>query len=182
MTMAAIGIAPVRYPRRRSLPGVGELTDLGRILCVWRSDLGGELDGWACARSAHAGAMIHAKGVLEWIVFRDPQMRTCWRLYRLPDSDAPAWERMSRRLASDGDGLRTSSQRCPLWRKLYRHVAGEHPRSSVLDFHAAWIDGQRRLGATLRIASAHALPAVAQALRHAGSRSTLIDVPHPAPG
>lgn len=182
MTMAAVGIAPVRHPLPRSLPGAAELADLGRVLCVWRSDLGGELDGWACARSAHAGALIHADGVLEWIVFRDPLMRACWRLYRMPDTDADAWQRVSRRLACDGDGLSAASQRCPLWRKLCRHVAGERWCSSVLDFHAAWIDGQRTLGATLRIASAHALPSVAQALRHAGSRSTLTDVAHPAPG
>lgn len=180
--MAVIGMAQPRCTPIRTLPDAAELADLGPVLCVWRSDLGGELDGWACARSAHAGALIHADGVLEWIVFRDPLTRACWRLYRMPDSDADAWQRVSRRLACDGDGLRRVSQRCPLWRKVYRHVAGERWCSSVLDFHAAWIDGQRALGATLRIASTHALPTVAQALRHARSRCTLIDVPHPAPG
>lgn len=173
--MAVIGIHHARQSEIRTLPQVGELARLRTALCVWRNDLGGELDGWGCARSGCAGALVHSDGVLEWFVFRDANGRICWLLYRLPQSDAHAWDRLSRRLAGDREDLRASRERCPLWQKLYRHVTGERWSSSVLDLHAASIEGRSVLGATLRVMMPQSASSVLQALRHAGARWTLAE-------
>lgn len=139
-------IAPTRPARPRvagafapptgPLPRAAQLAALGPVLCVHPARPGGQLAGWARAVRCVAGAATDSDGPREWLDFFDPEGLRCWRLYRLPDGDGPAWARLVAGLphAADAapDGLLAR-----LWRGACSALR-EPPRSAdVLRLHVA---------------------------------------------
>lgn len=159
---------PLHLPAARRLPALSQLVGAGTVLCVYRSDQGSELDGWACARSAQVGVAVHTDGVLEWLCFRDHLQRPCWHLYRLPVSESCGWDAMVDHLPCASMPEQRASAPCALWRRLRRHVLGERWASSLVAFHLQPVRGEWLLGATLCSLPQASVETVAFALRHAG--------------
>lgn len=118
------------------LPHPQQLAAVGAVLCLYRAQAGGELDGWAQAARVRCESVLDSDGLCESMQFFDREGRCCWRLYLLPDTDSLAWERLTAELpeclASEPEpGI------CErLWRRLARRLNGPSWRASVLRFHA----------------------------------------------
>lgn len=118
------------------LPSPHQLAALGPVLCLYRAQVGGELDGWAQAVRAEFSASVDIDGAFEYLLFHDRADDCCWRLYLLPDSDVLAWERLIVGLphgtgpdVSVGVGER-------LWRRLAGRVRSGYWLGSLLRLHA----------------------------------------------
>lgn len=127
------------------LPSPHQLAALGPVLCLYRAQMGGELDGWARAVRAEFSASVDIGGTFEYLLFHDRTGECCWRLYLLPDSNFLAWERLIAGLpygaghnVSVGVGER-------LWRRLASRVRSGDWLGSLLRLHAG-----RRASAAVR--------------------------------
>ncbi|MFZ5656403.1 MAG: Hemin transport protein [Pseudomonadota bacterium] len=132
-------------PPRTRLPQAAQLAALGAVLCVYPAAPGGQLAGWARAVGCAAGAVADNDGPREWIDFFDAGGRRCWRLHRLPDSDAQAWARLVAGLPPAADPA-AEGLLARLWQGAFAALR-EPPRAAdVLRLHAA---GGGALGASL---------------------------------
>ncbi|TCZ80486.1 Hemin transport protein [Lysobacter sp. N42] len=155
---------PLAPPRTR-LPQAAQLAALGAVLCLYPVEPGGQLAGWARAVGCAVGAVTDNDGPREWIDFLDAAGRRCWRLHRLPDSDAAAWARLAAGLpaAADpaGEGLLAR-----LWQGAITALR-EPPRAAdVVRLHAA---GDGALGASLVRVSDFGAGIAAQLARREGA-------------
>ncbi|WP_297835001.1 Hemin transport protein [Thermomonas sp.] len=118
------------------LPHPRQLAALGPVLCLYRSQAGGELSGWAQAACGRCESVLDSDGLCQNMQFFDDEGRCCWRLYLLPDTDFLAWEQLVEALpeccaAEPEPGL---GER--LWLRLAGRLGGPAWRASVLRLHA----------------------------------------------
>ncbi|HYG07393.1 MAG TPA: Hemin transport protein [Stenotrophomonas sp.] len=118
------------------MPHPGQLAALGVVLCLYRPELGPELEGWRRARKLSACQHVDSDGLHERLAFADAQGQCCWQLCLLPDSDFLAWDRL---LA----GVPAAPQACAagiaerLWRRLACRLRGESWQGKVVRLRAA---------------------------------------------
>ena len=118
-----------------AMPSPSQLAALGPVLCLYRPQRGGELEGWRAAVRASACCDIDSECLRECICFYDRAGDCCWRLYLLSDSDFLAWEYLL-------EGLPAQAARAPddgiaqrLWSRLAQCLGGERWQASLLRFH-----------------------------------------------
>jgi hypothetical protein len=118
------------------LPHPQQLAALGAVLCLHRTEAGGELAGWSQAARAVSESASDSDGLCESIRFFDADGRCCWQLFLLPDTDFLAWERMAAKLpaarAADA-GLGIAER---LWRRLAHRLGHAGWQANVLQLHA----------------------------------------------
>lgn len=134
------------------LPHPQQLAALGAVLCLYRAQAGGELDGWAQAAKVRCESVLDSDGLCESIQFFDREGRCCWRLYLLPDTDFLAWELLAAGLPERCGTEPELGIAERLWRRLARRLGGPAWRASVLRFHAL-PGGPRSSGTPLLAAS-----------------------------
>ena len=125
-------------PATSALPSPQQLAAVGTVLCMYRSQAGGELAGWSQGVRAAANASIDSDGPLASVLFYDNSGECCWRLYLLPDSDFLAWERLLAALPESGDPHAHTGIGERLWRRLAGRVRSGPWQSSVLRLHALY--------------------------------------------
>jgi hypothetical protein len=136
MAVRLPGLVPRPDAAASSLPRAQQLAALGTVLCLYRSQQGSELAGWAQAVRVESRTGVDSDGLRESLVFFDTEGHCFWRLYLLPDSDFLAWDRLLASLpcrdeteASIGVGER-------LWRRLAGRLRGEQWQARILQLHA----------------------------------------------
>ena len=120
---------------RDAFPTAAQMATLGPVLCLYRTQQGGELAGWQQAVRVQAHAGLDSDGLDERLLFFDAQGRCCWRLCLLPDSDFVAWDRL---VASLPQGLDedVAGLADRLWQRLAGRLLGGQWRACVLQLHA----------------------------------------------
>lgn len=122
------------------LPHPRQLAALGSVLCLFRPGLGGELAGWANARSVASQVLMDSDGLHESLWFLDAQGQCCWRLHLLPDSDFLAWDQLASQLpvlAGEAAATATGSHVGErLWRRLAGRLKSGQWLASPLRLHA----------------------------------------------
>jgi hypothetical protein len=118
------------------LPRAQQLAALGKVLCLYRSQQGGELSGWAHAVRVESRTGVDSDGLRESLAFFDTEGRCCWRLYLLPDSDFLAWDRLLASLPSCDEAEATMGVGERLWRRLAGRLRGEQWQACILKLHA----------------------------------------------
>jgi hypothetical protein len=140
-------------PPGARLPHPVQLAELGTVLCLSRSALGGDLEGWARAALVRSQLHVDSDGLRESLWFFDQQGQCCWRIYLLPESDFLAWDRLAGGLPTLGEPEAESGVGERLWRRLGSRLRGGAWRMSVLRLHAAGRRGDE-LAASLAAVSA----------------------------
>jgi hypothetical protein len=130
------GTALRSHAAASSLPRAQQLAALGTVLCLYRSEQGGELSGWAHAVRVESRTGVDSDGLRESLVFFDAEGRCCWRLYLLPDSDFLAWDRLLASLPCRDEVEATIGVGERLWRRLAGRLRGGQWQVCILKLHA----------------------------------------------
>ena len=136
MAAALPGLTLRSHAAASGLPRVQQLAALGKVLCLYRAQQGGELSGWAHAVRVESRTGVDSDGLRESLVFFDADGRCCWRLYLLPDSDFLAWDRLLASLPCRDEAEASVGVGERLWRRLAGRLRGEQWQACILKLRA----------------------------------------------
>lgn len=151
----------------RALPSPWQLAALGTVLCMYRSQRGGELAGWTQAVRAECDAAMDSDGLCESLSFFDVRGECCWRLFLLPDSDLLAWDTLAARFPAPCRDAAGHGMAERLWRRLAGRLGGNAWRLCALRLHVL---APRGGDPTLAASPAKVSPLGASTARHVARR------------